>query len=284
MKIIFSKNIGSCSGVKRAISIVKNSLKEDPKPIYCLGELVHNEKIIKEFEKDGVIFIKDPRKARFGTLILRAHGFSPLPKKIFKRLKVRDAVCPFVKKVQTLAKFLSEKGYKVIIFGDKNHPETKGIRAFAKNGAVIIENEKEAERLPTFRKIGLLSQTTKDIEKFERIQKILKRKTQKIKVFNTICPEVLRRQKELNQILKIADAVLVIGSKKSANTKRLVEKVKRKKKKLIWVNSLEELKRKRLKGILVLGIVSGTSASDSGVQKIKTYLELYDKKKKNKNS
>lgn len=284
MKIIFAKNLGFCSGVKRAILIAKNSFKDNPKPIYFLGDLIHNEKVVKKFKKAGARFIKKPNKVRVGTLILPAHGFPPLPKKIFKKINVRDATCPLVKRAQNLASFFYEKGYKLIVFGDKNHPEVKGIKSFAKNKAIVVTNEKDAQNLPTFQKIGFISQTTKKIEEFLRIIKILKTKSKEVKTFNTLCPEVLKRQKELRKILKIADAILVIGSKKSANTKKLAEIVKNEGNKLVWINSLTELKRKKIKGILVLGVVSGTSTPNWEIEKIKNYLKSYDEKNKNKNS
>lgn len=283
MKIIFAKNLGFCSGVKRAILIAKNSFQDNPKPIYFLGDLIHNEKVVEKFKKGGARFIKNLNKVRSGTLILPAHGFPPLPKNIFKKINVRDATCPLVKKVQSLARFFYEKGYKVIVFGDKNHPEVKGIKSFAKNKAIVVTNEKDAQNLPRFQKIGFISQTTKKKEEFLRILKILKIKSKEVKSFNTLCPEVLKRQKELRKILKIADTALVIGSKKSANTKRLAEIVKNEGKKLVWVNSLVELKRKKIKGALVLGVVSGTSAPNWEVEKIKNYLKSYYEKKKKKN-
>jgi len=273
MKVIFAKNIGFCSGVKRAVSIAKKSVKEDPKPIQFLGSLVHNEKVIERFRKKGVKFVVSPKQAISGTLIIQAHGFPPLSEEIKKRLLIRDATCPLVKKAQVLANFLYQKDYQIIIVGDKNHAETKGIKGYIDNKATIVENENQAKKLPKFKKIGIVAQTTQGIEKFNQIIKILKSKTNEIKWFNTICPEVNARQKELNEILRISGGILVVGSRSSANTKRLVEKVKKLKKKVFWINSLEELKNKKLKGISTLGVVFGTSTPDWEIEKIKKYLE-----------
>jgi len=273
MKVIFAKNIGFCSGVKRAVSIAKKSVKEDPKPIQFLGSLVHNEKVIERFRKKGVKFVVSPKQAISGTLIIQAHGFPPLSEEIKKRLLIRDATCPLVKKAQVLANFLYQKDYQIIIVGDKNHAETKGIKGYIDNKAIIVENENQAKKLPKFKKIGIVAQTTQGIEKFNQIIKILKSKTNEIKWFNTICPEVNARQKELNEILRISGGILVVGSRSSANTKRLVEKVKKLKKKVFWINSLEELKNKKLKGISTLGVVFGTSTPDWEIEKIKKYLE-----------
>lgn len=274
MKFIFAKHIGFCFGVKRAINIAEKSLKEDPKPIQFLGPLVHNEKVIEELKKKGGKIIAHLKKIKSGTLILRAHGEVLNPKKIkTKKILIRDTTCPLVKKVQIIANFLQKSGYKVIIFGDKNHPETQGIKGYTKDRALIIENENQAKNLPKFKKIGLVSQTTQNLEKFNRILKILENKANKIKWFNTICPEVIVRQRELDEILKSCDGLLVIGSHTSANTKRLAEKGRKLKKQVFWVNSLEELKRRKIKGVSSLGVVSGTSTPDWEIKKIKKWLE-----------
>ncbi len=285
MKVIFAKYIGFCFGVKRAVSLAENSLKKDKKPIWFLGELVHNEKVLAKFKRKNVKFISSPEQVKSGTLIIQAHGFPPLPERsegwkmrIYphrldnKKILVRDATCPLVKKVQILANSLCRKGYQVIIIGDKSHSETKGINGYTGNHSVIIENEKQAEKLPKFRKVGVVVQTTQRLENFKKILKILKKKSREIKWFNTICPEVDIRQKELDKISRKSDAILVIGSRSSANTKRLVQIAKKSKKKVFWVNSLEELRKKKIKRVPILAVVSGTSASDREIGKIKKYL------------
>ena len=271
MKLIIAKNIGFCSGVKRAIMIAEKSLKEDVKPIQLLGSLVHNENVIEKFRKKGIKFIIKPEQTKLGTLIIQAHGFPPF--KLSKKILIRDATCPLVRKVQTLAKLLHKKGYKIIIIGDKDHSETKGINGYVKNKAIIIENKAQIKKLKKIKKIGLVVQTTQDLDKFLKIVEILKNKFKKIKWFNTICPEVIARQKELDKILKICDGILVIGSRSSANTKRLVEKAKKLNKKVFWVNSLKELKNKKLKKVFTLGVVSGTSTPNWEVKKITQWLK-----------
>lgn len=275
MKIISAKHLGFCSGVKRAIEIAKRALKKDKKPIWFLGELVHNELVIKKFKKKNVKFISSPRTAKSGTMIIQAHGFPPLPRATSNKLLIRDATCPLVKKVQMLASFLYRRGYKVVIIGDKNHSEVKGINGYIANKGIIVENEKQAKKLPRFNKIGVVAQTTQGKEKFKQILKILKRKSKKLKYFNTLCPEVRARQKELSKILQKCREIIVVGSKSSANTKRLAEKATSLKKKVSWINSLKELKKKKLKKIPLLGLVSGTSAPNWEIDKIKKYLNKF---------
>lgn len=275
MKIIFAKNIGFCSGVKRAILIAEKSLRGDPKPIQFLGSLVHNEKVIEKFKKGGVKFRKNLKGVKAGTLIIQAHGFPPLLPKINKELLIRDATCPLVKKVQLIANSLYRQGYKVIIIGDKKHSETKGIKGWCENQALIIENENQARKLPRYKKISVVAQTTQNLDKVNQILEILKNKSKKIKYFNTLCPEVQARQRELKLILKKTNGILVIGSQNSANTKRLAEIAKKSKKLTQWVNSSEELKKRNFNNISTLGVVSGTSTPDWLIKKVINKLKKY---------
>lgn len=275
MKVIFAKNIGFCPGVKRAVLIAENSLKKDPKPIQFLGPLIHNEKVIEKIKKEGGKIISNIQEIKSGTLIIRAHGEILNLEKI-KNIVIRDATCPLVKRAQNLAKELFEKGYQVLIIGDKKHPEVKGIKKNVQNKAIVIENKLGARNLKISKKIVVLSQTTQNLEKVSQILKILKKKLKKLKWINTLCPEVLKRQKELIKIIKKVDKVLVIGSKNSANTKRLVEISKKFKKPTWWINSFEELKRKNFKNLASLGVVSGTSTPDWEIKKIKKYFRDYD--------
>ncbi len=278
MKIIFARNIGFCSGVKRAIDIAEKSLEEDPKPVQFLGNLVHNELVMKRFIEKGGKIVSNLKQIKSGTLITKAHGISPtLKKRVPKSILVRNTVCPLVQNAQLKAEALLKGGYQVIIVGDRNHPEIKGIKGYTENKAIIIESENQAETLHFLKKvkgekIGIISQTTQDLDKFNKILRILKNKAGEIKWFNTICPEVIVRQKELDKILENCNGILVIGSRSSANTKRLAEKAKKINKRVFWVNSLDELKRKKIKGISTLGVVSGTSAPDEEIEKIRTYL------------
>ena len=276
MKIIFAKHVGFCWGVKRAITIAEKSLKKDPKPIQFLGPLVHNEKVIERLKKLGGKFIPPSNLEsgiKSGTLILRAHGEIVDLKKTEKKIIIRDTTCPLVKNAQLKAQNLFEDGYQVIIIGDKGHPEVKGIKGRTEGQALVLENESQAKSLPKFKKMGVVSQTTQDLNKVNEILKILKNKAKKFKWVNTVCPEVVFRQKELSKISKKADGILVIGSRSSANTRRLAEIVKKVKKPIWWINSLAELKKINFKDISSLGVVSGTSAPDWEIKKIKKWLE-----------
>ena len=274
MKIIFAKDLGFCFGVKRAIEIAENSLEKDPKPVQFLGSLIHNEKVIENIRKKGGKFINSIKDIKTGTLISRAHGipYETMEKIKRKKVLIKDTTCPLVEKVQEGAAILLKQGYQVSIIGEKKHPETKSINSYAKNQAIVIENENQAENLPNIERIGAVCQTTQNLKNIEHILKILKDKSKKLKWINTSCPTVANRQKELLKILKKVEGVIVIGSRSSANTASLAQIVKNSSKTLWWVNSEKELKKEKFRKISSIGIVSGTSAPDWEIEKIKIWL------------
>jgi (E)-4-hydroxy-3-methyl-but-2-enyl pyrophosphate reductase len=285
MKIIFAKNIGFCTGVKRALDISRDSLLKDRKPIRFLGEIIHNERVINEIKKQRGEIIKNPIDAKNGTLVIRAHGTPPLPK--LKGVVVRDATCPLVKRAQDAAKSLLRQGFEVIIIGEKKHPEVEGIQGNIRKKGIVIENESVAKKMKKLGKIGVMAQTTQSLEKAEKIIRILEKKSKSLKWVNTLCPQVIFRQKELSKILKKTDGIMVIGSLTSANTARLAE-IARAKTKAVWrINSASKLRKTEFKKISALGVVSGTSAPDWEVEEIKIWLNKNfikksdDKKKKN---
>lgn len=271
MKILFAKHIGFCSGVRRAVKIAMDALENDPEPVQFLGEIVHNELVIKKVKEKGGKTISDFNKVKEGTVVIRAHGLPPMKKP--ENIKLRDTTCPLVEEAQKSAKDFYDKGYQVIIIGDKEHSEVKGINGYTENNAIIISTKKQAEQIKSLSKAAAVIQTTRDHIKTKKIIEILKKKIDNFEWKNTICPEVISRQKELTKIFNNSEGILVIGSKKSANTGRLVQMAKEKGKKVWWINTREEVKKIDFKDTKTLGVVSGTSAPDYEVNKIKKYLK-----------
>lgn len=249
------------------------SIKKEKEPIQFLGSIVHNEEVLDRFKKLGVKIVKEIKEVKSGILIIQAHGIPPLKTKLDNKIILKDATCPLVKRVQLIAQKLFKQGYQIIIIGDKKHSEVKGIKGYTKNKAIVIENEKETKNLPYFKKIGVIAQTTQNLENVNLILKALKNNSKNIEYINTICPEVQIRQKELILIFKQVDAILVIGSKSSANTKRLVALAKKNKKTVFMVNSPEDLKKENLQNIKTLGIVSGTSTPDWIIKNVVQWLK-----------
>jgi len=229
LEIKIAKHAGFCIGVRKAVekALAATNSYEIKKPIYSLGHLVHNSFVVEELKKKGIIIVNSIDEINTtGTLIISAHGVSP---HIFnqvkeKKLDVIDTTCTQVAKVQNLAKQLSNDGYLIIIIGDKNHPEVKGVREWAGTNSYVISNREEILPEILTKKIGIISQTTISLELFDTISKSIREKaTAEVKIFNTICSATSTRQKAAITLAHEVDAMLIIGDNKSANTNRLYE-------------------------------------------------------------
>lgn len=263
MRVAISKYAGFCFGVDRALKLLDdNVIKNSKKPISMLGQLVHNEQIVNELKKKGVRIVNSLEEVKEGTLVITAHGIDPaiIKKAKKKNLYVIDTTCPMVTKVQKLAEFLQKKGYQVVIFGDKEHMEVKGIAAYAKQ-PIILESFGETKKIywPEFKKIGIVSQTTQNVEDFKKLIKYLQSSVKEVKIFDTICASTRGRQEDVKKIACENEVVIVIGSKTSANTKRLYEVAKKINPKTYFVREAADLKKEWFFGIKSAGISAGAS-------------------------
>lgn len=287
MKIIFAKEIGFCFGVNRALKMVEDNLPKLKKPIKIYGPLVHNEEVTKRLRKKGIKIVNDLKKTKAGTLIITAHG---LPQKIKNKLIRRrgldllDTTCPIVTRVQKTAELLQKEGKKVLIFGDPNHQEVLGIKGAVKEKAIVFCSKEELLKFKPKKnkKYGLVAQTTQNFEKFKEIEKIAKRKIFQIAIFNTICQTSYKRQVEIRKLAKKVDAVLIIGSTTSANTKRLYQISSKINPGTFFVKTAEDLKREWFENIKNVGIGAGASTPDWIINEVVKKLKTYDSKKKNK--
>ena len=279
MRIVFAKEIGFCFGVKRALKMVEDNISELKKPVRMYGSLVHNEEVVKKLEREGIKVVSDIKGIREGTLIITAHGVSPAVKnRLLKKreLSLLDTTCPLVVRAQKAAASLTREGRKVLILGDSNHQEVLGIKGAAGKKAIIFSSKEELLRIKPEkdRKYGLVAQTTQSFEKFKEIEEIVKIKFPQVRVVNTICPTTFERQKEIRKLAKETDAVLVIGSTTSANTKRLYQISIEINHRTFFVRTAGDLKRKWFEGIESVGIGAGASTPDwiidEVVEKLKT--------------
>lgn len=235
MNVIKASVLGFCFGVRRAVDVAEEVVSSDEnknKKIFSLGPLIHNPVVLDELEKKGVHVI-DPANWKDAPedslVIVRAHGTTPgvMNELAAKGSRILDATCPRVHASQLLAQKWSAQGYTVIIAGDKNHGEVTGISGYAENNAVVIQNLEDAKALPIPEKAILLAQTTFSPKEFARICEEIQTKSKntgsKLEVFNTICNATMQRQDALKEVAVKADAIIVIGGKSSANTRRLWE-------------------------------------------------------------
>lgn len=234
--IKLAKYAGFCYGVKRAVETVKKLKNENPdKNVFVLGELIHNTQVIHELESLGIKTLTEIPEKGEGICVIRSHGESP---QVIEKIKQAgfepvDLTCPDVKKVQQKAVELAKDGYFVVIVGKSEHPEVIAIRANAELWsdnvivAASVEQLKEFEaRIKAHKKVGVVVQTTQRLVTLNSIVDYLTSIAKEIHIANTICQSTSMRQKEARELADESDLVIVVGSKKSANTTHLAEILK----------------------------------------------------------
>lgn len=295
MNIVVAKHAGFCSGVKRAIEIAEETASKNEK-IYVYGQLVHNERVIKDLEKKGVVFIENIEDIPDNAVtVLRAHGepcttYEKLKQKNISGEKLKDATCPLVKLVHNAAIKLKKNGYDVIIFGKKNHPESIGTGYYIKGkNTFIVENQCDASNVGdyinknNFGKVAIISQTTMSVDgysrlinninnifnnKFEQISLDLKDMSKPFVFVDTICNPTKQRQSDTEEIAKKADVMVVIGGKNSSNSKELVAKCKELNVKTFFVQEAEQLEKEWFKNKENVGVTAGASTPDVTIREV----------------
>jgi len=261
MEIIKVKEAGFCFGVKRAIDLAFEAVKKEKNHVYTLGPLIHNPQVCEELRKQGIIEAKNLSEIKSGVVILRSHG---VPPKLYHEianagLKIIDAVCPSVKKVQLLAHELKEQDYEVVVIGERNHPEVMSIIGTLEGDTIVVEGPEEAEKLKLNSKIGIIAQTTQTFDNFKKVIEVLLHKVKELKINNTICKAVENIQKHSLEVAKQVDLMLVIGGRNSANTTRLFQLCQANVTHAYHIEIPDEIDKNWLKGVKKIGITGGTS-------------------------
>ena len=234
--IKLAKYAGFCYGVKRAVETVKKLKAENPdKKVFVLGELIHNSDVINELESLGIKTLTEIPEKGEGICVIRSHGESP---QVIEKIKQAgfepvDLTCLDVKKVQQKAVELAKDGYFLVIVGKSEHPEVIAIKANAElySKDVVVANSVEQleefeTQLKAHKKVGVVVQTTQRITTLTSIVDYLISVAKEVHVANTICKSTSMRQSEAKELAKESDLVIVVGSKKSANTTHLAEILK----------------------------------------------------------
>ncbi len=235
-KVKLAKYAGFCYGVKRAVESVQKLKSENPnKEVFVLGELIHNANVIKELEKTGIKTLYELPEKGEGICVIRSHGESP---EVIEKIKQAgftpvDLTCPDVKKVQQKAIELAKEDYFVVIVGKAEHPEVVAIKANAllwTDKVAVASNieqlEGYANAIKSHKRVGVVVQTTQMISTLNSIVDYLTTIAKEIHIANTICPSTSMRQNEAKELAKTSGLMVVVGSKKSANTTHLAEILK----------------------------------------------------------
>lgn len=269
MKIYRARYGGVCFGVKRAIEMSLKATKKG-KCVYSLGPLIHNRFVVENLRKKGVITVEKIKKIKNRKVIIRSHGIPPVLLRKLKREKfeIIDATCPRVRRAQRYVERLINEGYYVVIIGEKDHPEVKGLLGYAGNKAVIYSKRLKIKR----KKIGVVPQTTLDLVHLTEAIADLMGSVLEMKIYNTICKATILRTREALRIAEKADVMLIIGGKNSANTTRLYQMC-RNIKPSYHIESVDEISTDWFKSVKSVGVTAGASTPKDQVDQVINFLK-----------
>lgn len=272
MEVRLAKSFGFCFGVKRAIKIAERNQGG-----VTLGALIHNQKEIDRLNKAfGVRLVQNLDEIdEQDHVIVRTHG---IPKNDLKHLRekevnVTDATCPYVTKPQKIVEEMSKKGYQVIIFGDIDHPEVKSVMSYSQTPVCVVKSLEEIETLKIFKKVALVSQTTKQTHKFLEIANFLMKNAYETRVFNTICNATFQNQDAARELAKEVDIMIVVGGLTSSNTKQLLSIALAECKDSYLIEDECDLKQEWFIDKKVCGLTAGASTPDWIIQNVKKAIE-----------
>ena len=276
MEIILAKSAGFCFGVQRAVDMAYEQAGH--REVYTFGPIIHNEEVIEDLKSKGVNIIEDLDELEGKadcTVVIRSHG---VEKKVYDDLNSRgihvvDATCPFVKKIHNIVKNDSEAGRVIIIVGDPNHQEVKGIVGWCSGEVHVVDSEEGVLSLidvlsDESREISVVSQTTFNLNKFNNIVDIIRNKLYNVNVYETICNATAVRQKEAKEIASRVDAMIVIGGRNSSNTQKLYDISKKECENTYYIQTLVDLDLTTFESVSRVGITAGASTPNYIIKEV----------------
>jgi (E)-4-hydroxy-3-methyl-but-2-enyl pyrophosphate reductase len=275
VKVKLAKRAGFCMGVRRAMEIVLSEINKGTYPLYTYGPLIHNRQVLALLETKGVTATDTIQDLDGGTIVIRAHGIPPHERRAIKvsGLRIRDATCPRVARVQAIISSHTKQGYTAVIVGDKDHPEVRGLMGYAHGRAYAITSPEEVAKLPRIKKVFVVAQTTQSAQNFQEVTKAVKARFPEAIVFDTICDATYNRQKEARAFAGHVDGVVVVGGYNSGNTQRLVQISRESGMPTFHIETEQELDKKRLADMGVVGVTAGASTPNWMIKNVVREIE-----------
>jgi len=276
--IIIAEHAGFCFGVKRAVKLAEESLKESQGKVYTLGPIIHNPQEVNRLKNLGVFPSQGEEFREGDTVIIRSHGIPPEKEEALKKkgLKVIDATCPYVKAVHEAVCQLTKEGYFVVLVGEKNHPEVIGTLGYLRacNGkGIVVETREDIKEALKHEKVGIVAQTTQNEEFFKEVVGEIALWVREVKVINTICNATSLRQESVKKLAPCVDVMIIIGGKNSGNTRRLYRISKEINPNTYHIETAEELRPEWFKGVKKVGISAGASTPDWIIEQVKSRIQ-----------
>ena len=271
MEIVLAESLGFCMGVKRAVDMAYRALEKNPgEPVVTLGPLIHNTQEIDRLQHDGIRVADQSSLPASGTVIIRAHGVAPQAYDELKArgLRIMDGTCPYVHYSQRKAMELHRDGYTVVIVGDKDHPEIRGILGYIDDQGYAVKTVEEVRQLPSLQRIGVIAQTTISPRKYQQVIDALRERAAEVKVCETICDATEENQKAIRSLSTEVDLLLVIGGRHSANSNKLVEAAREHCPASFLIETSSEIDPALLRGVRRVGVSAGASTPDWLIQQV----------------
>ena len=276
MEVVLAKNAGACYGVQRALDIAQEASQKEG-PVYTLGPLIHNPGVVNDLASNGVYVADSIEDIAEGTVIIRSHGVTPdvLEQVRASGLEMIDATCPHVARAQKGAAELANEGCRVIVVGEKGHPEVEGLRAYAKREGMKVDVVLTPDDVPDdlHAPIGIVVQTTQRRENLEAVVQAVREQGIEPVVKKTICSATRLRQDAASDLACQVDAMVVIGGRNSSNTTRLAEICRDHCARSHHIESADELDPAWFEGCKTVGVTAGASTPENQIQAVVTKLE-----------
>jgi 4-hydroxy-3-methylbut-2-enyl diphosphate reductase len=262
-------------GVRRAMELVLTEVNRKKGPLFTFGPLIHNNQVLDLLASKGVKAIDDLRGLTNGAIVIRAHGIPPETRKEIRDtgLKVIDATCPKVAKVQALLRYHTKKGSTAVIVGNRGHAEVVGLLGYCKTPAHVIETKEDVLSLPNLEQVVVVAQTTQNVKNYSEVAKAIKERFPSAQVLNTICNATLNRQMEIRSFAGQVDATVVVGGFHSGNTLRLVQVSRESNTPTFHVETEKDLDKNMLSGMKVIGVTAGASTPNWMIKKVVSEIE-----------
>jgi 4-hydroxy-3-methylbut-2-en-1-yl diphosphate reductase len=274
-RLLLASPRGYCAGVERAVEIVERALELHGPPVYVRKQIVHNVHVVRDFESRGAVFVENEEDVPEGALlVLSAHGVAPRvhANAAARRLDTIDATCPLVSKVHAEARLFAGRGYTVFLVGHAGHEEVVGTMGEAPDSIVLVETASDAERVrpPQTERLAFITQTTLSVDDTSEIVSILRRRFPGVEApeKDDICYATTNRQRAVKRLLGRIDLLLVVGSRNSSNSNRLVEVAQARGVEAHLIDDESEIEEAWLEGVETVGLTSGASAPESLVRSV----------------